>query len=119
MIAYMTGMQTNTQTEGTKEVNMNTYTKLSDGSWGVRTNEPVIPGQKITVTKKSGEIKTETIAAILSTSAAGNVVSIQPPPRPVGAQLWEPCERCGSEPSYATPCGHLCARHAVEPDGRR
>lgn len=23
-------------------------------------------------------------------------------------QLWEPCERCGAEPSYMTPHGHLC-----------
>ena len=23
-------------------------------------------------------------------------------------QLWEPCERCGSEPSYLTARGHLC-----------
>lgn len=23
-------------------------------------------------------------------------------------QLWEPCERCGAEPSYITPAGHLC-----------
>jgi hypothetical protein len=26
----------------------------------------------------------------------------------LGAQLWEPCERCGSEPSYDQPSGHLC-----------
>jgi len=50
----------------------------------------------------------------------------------LGAQLWEPCERCGNEPSYAQPGGHLCAKcaaidhpristrvpyHSVEPDG--
>lgn len=26
-----------------------------------------------------------------------------------GAQLWEPCEKCGTEPSYSHPTGHLCA----------
>lgn len=53
----------------------------------------------------------------------------------LGAQLWEPCKRCGTEPSYAQPGGHLCAKcaqtdhpripgpavphHAEEPDGAR
>lgn len=33
--------------------------------------------------------------------------------RPVNrTQLWEPCERCGKEPSYVTPRGHLCERCA-------
>jgi len=27
----------------------------------------------------------------------------------MGEQLWEPCQRCGSEPSYARGNGHLCA----------
>ena len=27
-------------------------------------------------------------------------------------QLWEPCEKCGAEPSCLTPCGHLCERCA-------
>lgn len=25
-------------------------------------------------------------------------------------QLWEPCDRCGSEPCYATANGNLCGR---------
>lgn len=28
----------------------------------------------------------------------------------LGAQLWEECDRCSAEPSYARPNGHLCAR---------
>jgi len=54
-------------------------------------------------------------------------------PRP--PQLWEPCERCGREPSYLVASGHLCQRcrdagedhprirgpatptYSVEPDG--
>ena len=27
----------------------------------------------------------------------------------LGTQLWEECERCGREPSYARANGHLCA----------
>jgi hypothetical protein len=26
----------------------------------------------------------------------------------LGTQLWEPCDRCGTEPSYARANGHLC-----------
>jgi hypothetical protein len=29
-------------------------------------------------------------------------------------QLWEPCERCGREPSYVTSRGHLCGNCAPE-----
>ena len=32
----------------------------------------------------------------------------------LGAQLWEPCGKCGAEPSYAQPTGHLCARCAAK-----
>ena len=51
----------------------------------------------------------------------------------LGAQLWEPCCKCGAEPSYAQPGGHLCSKcaqtdhprivvgrvlyHSEEPDG--
>lgn len=43
-----------------------TYTKLKDGSWGIRvTGDKPVKGDRITVTKKSGESKTETIRAIL------------------------------------------------------
>lgn len=42
-----------------------TYTKLRDGSWGIRAPFPVTAGQAITVTKKSGESKTEKISRVL------------------------------------------------------
>lgn len=34
-----------------------------------------------------------------------------PMPMPMPrTQLWEPCDRCGQEPCYATTNGNLCAR---------
>jgi hypothetical protein len=34
-----------------------------------------------------------------------------PEPAAIGRiQLWEDCERCGQQPSYITPTGHLCDR---------
>lgn len=32
----------------------------------------------------------------------------------LGGQLFEPCERCGTEPSYMQPGGHLCKRCAQD-----
>ena len=43
-----------------------TYSKLRDGSWGMRgPKELLIEGQKVSVTKKSGEKKEETVGKIL------------------------------------------------------
>lgn len=44
---------------------MATYTKLKDGTWGVRVEGTAKTGQSVRVTKKSGESKTETIAKVL------------------------------------------------------
>jgi hypothetical protein len=37
----------------------------------------------------------------------------------LGAQLWEPCQRCGQEPSYAQANGHFCATCAAKHDHPR
>lgn len=51
-----------------------TYTKLRDGSWGLRVEGPApAAGQTVTVTKKSGETKAEKIGKVLWT---GNGVSL-------------------------------------------
>lgn len=52
---------------------MATYTKLRDGSWGLRATQPLQTGQSITVTKKSGETKAETVGRVLWT---GNGVTL-------------------------------------------
>ncbi len=44
-----------------------TYTKLKDGSWGIRVVGKVTTGQTVTVTKKSGESKQETVGKVLWT----------------------------------------------------
>lgn len=61
---------------------MNTYTKLSDGSWGVKTDSRVTPGMKITVTKKSGEKKTETVTGIVKSLPVGMIVNIAASAKP-------------------------------------
>ena len=44
-----------------------TYTKLKNQSWGLRVVGPVKAGDTLTVTKQSGETKTETVEAVLWT----------------------------------------------------
>src|SRR4029077_1690533 len=44
---------------------MSTYTKLRDGSWGVRSDVRVSAGDTVTVRKKDGASKQETVRAVL------------------------------------------------------
>jgi hypothetical protein len=46
---------------------MATYTKLKNGEWGIRVEGTVRKGDLVTVTKKSGQTKTETVAKVLWT----------------------------------------------------
>jgi len=50
-----------------------TYTKLRSGDWGVRVEGTAAKGDTITVTKKSGETKQETVRAVVWT---GNGVTL-------------------------------------------
>jgi hypothetical protein len=50
-----------------------TYTKLQSGNWGVRVRGEIEAGDRITVTKKDGTTKVETIERVLWT---GNGVSL-------------------------------------------
>lgn len=42
-----------------------TYTKLKSGAWGARSTEEIKAGQAITVTKKSGGSKQETVEKVV------------------------------------------------------
>lgn len=50
---------------------MISYSKLRTGNWGIRSTTKVVEGQSVTVTKKSGESKSETIQKIVWTDNAG------------------------------------------------
>ena len=53
-----------------------TYTKLKSGEWGVRVNGSIRTGDKVTVVKKSGASKVETVARVLWTGNGVSVCSI-------------------------------------------
>jgi hypothetical protein len=84
---------------------MITYTKLRNGEWGVR-GEGLVVGQTVTVTKKSGETKTEKVAQILSHSLDEDIASIVS----INGQAtkrrrnWRPCGYPGCNPSYCDEC---------------
>lgn len=97
-----------------------TYAKLRDGTWGVRVPGTVRPGDRLTVVKRSGEAKTETVAAIvhagdgftLATIAGRSAPASQtraPRPstrrsRPRYSRAQRDCEDCLS----VGPCGPDC-----------
>jgi hypothetical protein len=60
---------------------MNTYTKLRDGTWGLKVTEPVSPGQVITVTTKSGESRKETVIRTIWTGPTHSVCTFAAHPR--------------------------------------
>lgn len=53
-----------------------TYTKLRDGSWGVRAAGKVVAGQTITVAKRDGSTKTETVDRVLWSGDGVTLASI-------------------------------------------
>lgn len=52
------------------------YTKLDDGSWGVRVPGAVVAGSTVEVETKSGRVSTETIAAIVRVDGDRTICSI-------------------------------------------
>lgn len=53
-----------------------TYTKLRDGSWGLRVQGTATPGQAVVAVKRSGETKVETVARVLWTDGSVSLCSI-------------------------------------------
>ena len=56
---------------------MATYTKLKSGDWGIKLAGKATPGQRINVTKKSGETKAETVGSVVWTDGQTSICTIQ------------------------------------------
>ena len=52
---------------------MTSFTKLQDGTWGIRSTEPLHPGQAVEVQTRSGQVKHETVGEI---KYSGNGVTV-------------------------------------------
>lgn len=87
---------------------MTSYTKLRDGSWGLRINsgQTVTPGQTITVTKKSGDTKQETVGKVLWSGNGVTLATIaqssgqSSSPRGNQRGTWTGCS-CGSVEEFS------------------
>ena len=93
-----------------------TYTKLKSGAWGVRVSGTATVGQSITVSKKDGSQKNETVGAILWTGVArdgrqASLVTIVPTARSgsSGAPYRNSVQYGGRNGGYTRrcqPCGY-------------
>lgn len=95
-----------------------TYKQLRDGSWGVSVVGRVVGiGDQITVTKKSGETKIETINAILWSEGDKAICAIaqrrasQGYSRRRGGSARYECEECGEDVTPGTRCWETGCSH--------
>jgi len=95
---------------------MATYTKLRDGSWGIRAQEPLTAGQAVTVAKRDGTTQTETVDKIVWTGEDGTTLAtIQPRRKAASASS---ARRSHAETKTCWECGLPFTRaHARANDG--
>lgn len=76
---------------------MASYTKLRDGSWGVRVQQAAAPtsGVTITVTTKAGAVKTETIGRVLWSGNGVHICTVSSTRSSSRGGKWTGCS-CGS-----------------------
>lgn len=83
------------------------YTKLKDGSWGIRAEgTTVTTGSTVTVTKKSGESKRETVGKVLWTGNGVILATIAGSSSPVSISSRRGSSSFGGRSSHY--CGYPC-----------
>ena len=83
-----------------------TYTKLKDGNWGLRIQGITDNLNAVTVTKKSGEIKTEYVGRILWRGNGIMLATIAKAKRQTRREIAELESRRG--PGYCHKCHSYC-----------
>jgi hypothetical protein len=91
-----------------------TWTKLKDGSWGLRSTEALNTGNLVTVTRKDGTAATVPVGALVwtgngvwlyvagaKTEDGAKPATSAKPNRPSG---WRPCGYPGCNPSFCDEC---------------
>lgn len=116
------------QTETSSATPTATYTKLEDGTWGVRVNSSrrLAEGDVLTVSKRDGSSKTERVAKVLWHGVArdgreASLVTIAATSRSPqrggsgrsGRGTWTGCH-CGSVEEYSRPSDCWSCRHDAE-----
>jgi hypothetical protein len=88
---------------------MATWTKLKDGTWGIRAEGKVAVGTSVEVRKKSGESETRTVARVIWTDGKISLCS-------VGASRSKrrgpyECPECGDRVQPGTRCWETGCLH--------
>jgi acyl-CoA reductase-like NAD-dependent aldehyde dehydrogenase len=92
---------------------MATWTKLQSGDWGISITGTVTVGQAITVKSKSGEVKTVTIARVISAAGGKSLCAIsasaKSAPKLASQGLHRgKCSGCGRATSKMYGSDHEC-----------
>lgn len=94
---------------------MNTFTKLKDGTWGVRVEGATKAGATVVVQKKDGSTATEKIKAVLWSGQGVSLCSLQPKDgvKAPFKQRTHPyvCGECGEKVTPGTSCWETGMRH--------
>lgn len=91
-----------------------TYSKLKSGDWGVRSTRKVSEGDTVTVTKKDGTKKQETISKVVWSGngvwlcAIGTTAKSSYTPRAGKRSYSRTCSVCGGNEENQVDCGE-CA----------
>lgn len=84
-----------------------TYTKLRSGEWGVKVNGAAKVGDRVTVTKKDGGTKVETIAQVVFSGNGVTLCAIRRDASPARASGKKQCATGGNCSSFGSgkSCG--------------
>lgn len=95
-----------------------TYTKLKDGSWGIRSTEAIRDGQAVRVMKKDGTVKDETIEKIVWNGNGVWLAALRRAEQPARTRRRRPDEpgRNGMMPGCAIcrDLGRMCPQCAFD-----
>lgn len=105
------------------QIHMNSYTKLKDGSWGLRIEGTATKGQSVTIQTKSGERKTEVVGNVLWTGPdnrtkqtislceKGSLATTRSPRKHTRPGGRYECEECGEWVTPGTQCWETGLAH--------
>lgn len=78
------------------------YTKLDDGSWGVRVPGKVEPGTTVTVATKGGARKTETVTAVMRVDGEQTICAVAPREKAPRESKPRQPSKVGTEGAYSS-----------------
>lgn len=90
---------------------MNTYSKLHDGSWGVRVQGVAKNGDVVVVQKRNGQSTRETVDRVIWAGSGVSLCSLvrsQPQGSTYRGRRGRRCPECGGPNPYGDPCAEPC-----------